>query len=64
MNYTRRVQDPPCPINGHEVRLPRVTHPAVTFQEEITALPISIGVKGLIDDLQDGLPRDEAIHSP
>ena len=41
-----------------------MTHPTVTFQEEITALLVSIGVRGLVDDFQDGLPRDEAVHTP
>ena len=41
-----------------------MTHPAVTFQEEVTALPVTVRVRGFIDDHQDGLPRDKAIHSP
>ena len=41
-----------------------MTHPTVTFQEEITTLPVSIGVRGFVDDFQDGFTRDEAVHSP
>ena len=41
-----------------------MTHPAVTFQEEATALPVTVGIRGFIYDFQEGLPRDEAMHSP
>ena len=64
VKYTRWVQNSPSFVNWHEVRLPRVTHPAVTFQEEVMALLVAVGVRGFINDLQDGLPRDKAIHSP
>ena len=50
-------------INRQEVRLPWVTHPAVTLQEEVTALLVAVGVRGFINDLQDGLPRGKTIHS-
>ena len=58
------VNNTPCAVDGQEVRLPRVTHPTVTFQEEIAALPVSVGVRGLVNDLQDGFPRDKTVHSP
>ena len=44
-------------------RLPWMTHPTVALQEEVTALPVAIGVRGFIDDFKDGLPKDKAIHS-
>ena len=45
------------------IHLPWVTHPTVALQEEITALPGLIGVRGLVDDFEDGLPRNKTIHS-
>ena len=45
------------------IRLPWMTHPTVALQEEVTALPISIGVRGLVDHFEDGLPRNKTIHS-
>ena len=64
MDSTRRVQNAPCPIDGQEVRLPGVAHPTVSLQEEVAALPVVVGVRGLVDNFQDGLPGDEAVHSP
>ena len=64
LNSTGRVQDAPCPVDGQEVRLPGVAHPTVSLQEEVAALPVTVGVRGLVDDFQDGLPGNEAIHSP
>ena len=64
LNSTGRVQDAPCPVDGQEVRLPRVAHPTVTLQEEVAALPVSVGVRGLVNNFQDGLPGNETIHSP
>ena len=43
---------------------PPVAHPTVTLQEEVAALPISVGVRGLVNDLQDGFPGNETVHSP
>ena len=63
-NSTGRVQDALCPVDGQEIRLPRVTHPTVTLQEEVAALSVSVGVRGLVNDLQDGFPRNETVHSP
>ena len=40
-----------------------MTHPAVALQEEVTALPVPIRVRGLIDDFKDGFPKDKTIHS-
>ena len=45
------------------IRLPWMTHPIVALQEEVTALPVPIGVRGLIDHFEDGLPRKKTIHS-
>ena len=64
MNSTERVQNAPCPVDGQEVRLPGVAHLTVSLQEEVTALPVTVGVRGLVDNFQDGLPGNAAIHSP
>ena len=40
-----------------------MTHPTVALQEEVTALPVPIGVRGLVNDFKDGLPRNKTIHS-
>ena len=64
LNSTGRVQDAPCPVDGQKVRLPTMAHPTVTLQEEVAALPVSVGVRGLVNNFQDGLPGNEAIHSP
>ena len=50
LNSTGRVQDAPCPVDGQEVRLPGVAHPTVSLQEEVAALPVTVGVRGLVDD--------------
>ena len=34
-----------------------MTHPTVALQEEITALPVPIGVWGLVDDFEDEIGR-------
>ena len=61
--YTGRIQYSPSFVNWHIVRLPWVTHPTVALQEEVTALPVAIGVQGFINDFKDGLPRDKTVHS-
>ena len=45
------------------IRLPWITHPTVTLQEEATTLPVPIGVRGLVDHFEDGLPRNKTIRS-
>ena len=47
----------------HIVHLPWVTHPTVSLQEEVTALPVVVGVWGFINNFEDGLPRDKTVHS-
>ena len=42
--------------------LPWMTHPTVTLQEEVTALPVPISVWGFENHLQGGLPRNKTIH--
>ena len=42
--YTRRIQYSQSFVNWHIVRLPWVTYPTVALQEEVTALPIAVGV--------------------
>ena len=37
--------------------------PTVTFQEEIMALPVTVGVWGFINDFKDGLPRGKTVQS-
>ena len=44
------------------IRLPWITHPTVALQEEITALPVPIGVRGLVDHFEDGLTGNKTIH--
>ena len=61
--YTGRIQYSPSFVNWHIVRLPWVTHPTVTFQEEVTALLVAVGVWGFINDFKDGLPREKTVHS-
>ena len=41
-----------------------MAHPTVTLQEEVAVLPVSVGVRGLVNDLQDGFPRNETVHTP
>ena len=48
--------------NWHMIRLPWMTHPTVALQEKITALPVPIGVRGLVDHFEDRLPRNKTIH--
>ena len=61
--YTERIQYSPSFVNWHIVRLPWVTHPTVALQEEVTALPVAVGVWGFINNFKDGLPRDKTVHS-
>ena len=61
--YTGRIQYLPSFVNWHKVRLPWVTHPTVALQEEVTALPVAVGVWGFINNFKDGLPRDKTVHS-
>ena len=61
--YTGRIQYPPSFVNWHKVRLPWVTNPTVALQEEVTALPVTVGVWGFINNFKDRLPRDETVHS-
>ena len=61
--YTGRIQYFPSFVNWHIVRLPWVTHPTIALQEEVTALPIMVGVWGFINNFKDGLPRDKTVHS-
>ena len=61
--YTRQIQYSPSFINRHIVCLPWVTHPTVTLQEEVTALPVAVGVWGFINDFKDRLPRGKTVHS-
>ena len=42
--YIGRIQYSPSFVNWHKVRLPWVTHPTVSLQEEVTALPVAVGV--------------------
>ena len=42
--YTGRIQYPSNFVNWHIVRLSWVTHPTVSLQEEVTALPVVVGV--------------------
>ena len=61
--YTGRIQYSQSFVNWHKVRLPWMTHPTVTLQEEVTALPVAVGVWGFINNFKDGLPRDKTVHS-
>ena len=61
--YTGRIQYFPSFVNWHIVRLPWVTHPTIALQEEVTALPVMVGVWGFINNFKDGLPRDKTVHS-
>ena len=61
--YNGRIQYSPSFVNWHIVRLPWVTHPTVALQEEVTALPVAVGVWGFINNFKDGLPRDKTVHS-
>ena len=61
--YTGQIQYPPSFFNWHKVRLPWVTHLTVALQEEVTALLVTVGVWGFINNFKDGLPRDESVHS-
>ena len=40
--HTGRVQYAPSRVDGHVLHVPWATHSTVTFQEEVTALPIPI----------------------
>ena len=51
--YTGRIQYSPSFVNWHIVRLPWVTHPTVAFQEKVTALPVTVGVWGFINNFKD-----------
>ena len=42
--YTGWIQYLPSFVNWHIVRLSWVTHPTVSLQEEVTALPVAVGV--------------------
>ena len=61
--YTGRIQYFPSFVDWHIVRLPWVTHPTVSLQEEVTTLPVAVGVWGFINNFEDGLPRDKTVHS-
>ena len=61
--YTGRIQYSLSFVNWHIVHLPWVTHPIVALQEELTALPVAVGVWGFINNFKDGLPRDKTVHS-
>ena len=41
-----------------------MTHPTVTLQEEVTALPIPIRVRRVVNNLQQRTPGNKAIYSP
>ena len=61
--YTGWIQYSPSFVDWHIVRLPWVTHQTVSLQEEVTALPVVVGVWGFINNFEDGLPMDKTVHS-